>query len=76
MEQNKKIAASEIRIGDKCIVNNKIYKIISIQIAKTNKIRKLLRFILYCEDEKIKLERMYPENFELNSINELLDLKN
>jgi translation elongation factor P/translation initiation factor 5A len=76
MEQNKIITASEIKIGDKCIINNKIYKIISIWIVRTNKIRKLLRFILYCEDEKIKLERTYPDQFSFDTIDGIMVLKN
>lgn len=68
MEDNKIIEASELRKGDKCIVKNKVYKITAIWIIPTlttNGLYHKNRFVLYCEDDKTKTEKIYPNNFEL-----------
>ena len=68
MEDNKIIEASELRKGDKCIVKNKVYKITAIWIIPTLTTNGLFhknRFVLYCEDDKTKTEKIYPNNFEL-----------
>lgn len=33
--------------------------------TKTNGLFYKLRFILYCEDDKTKIEKIYPNEFEL-----------
>ncbi len=62
------IKASELRRGDMCIVKNKIYKIIDILFVSTqttNGLDNKKRFILYCEEDKSKIERIYPHDFQL-----------
>jgi hypothetical protein len=62
------IKASELRRGDMCIVKNKIYKINAIWIIPTlttNGLHNKFRFILYCEEDKSKIERIYPHDFQL-----------
>jgi len=62
------IKASELRRGDMCIVKNKIYKITAIWFAPTLTTNGLIhnwRFILYCEEDKSKIERIYPHDFQL-----------
>lgn len=66
--EDKKIKASELRKGDKCIVKNKVYKITAIWIMPTltaNGLFHKKRFVLYCEDDKTKTEKIYPIYFEL-----------
>jgi len=62
------IKASELRRGDMCIVKNKIYKITAIWFAPTlttNGLHNKNRFILYCEEDKSTIERIYPHEFQL-----------
>ena len=62
------IKASELRRGDMCIVKNKIYKITAIWFALTRPTNGLIhnwRFILYCEEDKSTIERIYPHDFQL-----------
>jgi hypothetical protein len=62
------IKASELRIDDMCIVKNKIYKITAIwfhPILTTNGLINNQRFILYCEEDKSRIERIYPHEFQL-----------
>ena len=66
--KKKTIKASELRRGDMCIVKNKIYKITAIWFEPTLTTNVLIhnwRFILYCEDDKSKIERIYPHDFQL-----------
>lgn len=66
--EDKKIKASELRKGDKCIVKDKVYKITAIWIIPTliaNGLFHKRSFVLYCEDDKTKTEKIYPNNFEL-----------
>jgi len=51
-----------------CIVKNKIYKITDIWFAPTlatNGLHNKIRFILYCEEDKSTIERIYPHEFQL-----------
>jgi len=51
-----------------CIVKNKIYKITAIWFAPTRTTNGLIhnwRFILYCEEDKSTIERIYPHEFQL-----------
>lgn len=60
--------ASELRKGDICIVKDKIYKITAIWVVPTltkNASFHKLSFVLYCDDDKSKTEKIYPNNFEL-----------
>jgi len=62
------IKASELRRGDMCIVKNKIYKITSICAAPTlttTELHNKNRFILYSEEDKTTIERIYPHDFQL-----------
>ncbi len=62
------IKASELKRGDMCIVKNKIYKITSIWFEPTLTTNGLIhnwRFILYCEEDKSKIERIYPHDLQL-----------
>ena len=62
------IKASELRRGDMCIVKNKIYKITAIWFEPTLTTNGLIhncRFILYCEEDKSKIEKIYPHDFQL-----------
>jgi len=62
------IKASELRRGDMCIVKNKIYKLNAIWFEPTLTTNGLIhnwRFILYCEEDKSKIERIYPNDFQL-----------
>jgi len=62
------IKASELRRGGMCIVKNKIYKITAIWFEPTLTTNGLIhnwRFILYCEKDKSKIERIYPHDFQL-----------
>ena len=62
------IKASELRKDDKCIVKNKIYKITDIGLISTiltNKIHNKLRFSLYCEEDKSKINTIYPKDYQL-----------
>jgi len=62
------IKASELRRGDMCIVKNKIYKITAIWFEPTlttNGLHHKFRFILYCEEDKSTIERIYPHEFQL-----------
>ena len=61
------IKACELRRNDMCIVNNKIYKITAIWITPTlttNGLHNKFRFILYCEEDKSTIERLYPHDFQ------------
>jgi hypothetical protein len=58
------IKASELRKSDMCIVKNKIYKITAIWFAPTLTTNGL-HFILYCEEDKSTIERIYPHDFQL-----------
>ena len=61
--EDKKIKASELRKGDKCIVKDKVYKITAIWIMPTltaNGLFHKKRFVLYSEDDKTKTETIYP----------------
>jgi len=65
--KKKTIKASELRRGDMCIVKNKIYKITAIWFAptqETNGLHHKFRFILYCEEDKSTIERLYPHDFQ------------
>jgi hypothetical protein len=62
------IKASELRKNDMCIVKNKIYKITAIWFMPTlttNGLHNNFRFILYCEEDKSKIEIIYPHDFQL-----------
>jgi hypothetical protein len=74
------IKAIELRKGNICIVKNKIYKITAIWFAPemtTNGLQNNFRFILYCEDDKSKIEKIYPDNFQLElDANSYVEMKN
>jgi len=62
------IKSSELRRGDMCIVKNKIYKITAIWFEPTlttNGLNRNWRFILYCEEDKSTIERIYQHEFQL-----------
>jgi hypothetical protein len=62
------IKASELRKNDMCIVKNKIYKITAIWFSPTlttNGLIHNIRFILYCEEDKSTIGRIYPHDFQL-----------
>jgi len=61
----KIIKASELRKNDMCIIKNKIYKITSIWTMSTTIKHKKLCFILYCEEDKSRIDIFYPEHIEL-----------
>jgi hypothetical protein len=68
MEDNKIIKVSELKKDYKCIIKNKVYIITAIWIVPTlttNGLYHKNRFVLYCEDDKTKTEKIYPNNFEL-----------
>jgi len=54
--------ASELRKGDICIIKDKVYKITSIWVIPTltkNASFHKLTFVLYCDDDKSKMETIY-----------------
>lgn len=54
--------ASELRKGDICIIKDKVYKITSIWVIPTltkNASFHKLSFVLYCDDDKSKMETIY-----------------
>ncbi len=54
--------ASELRKGDICIIKNKIYRITAIWVVPTltkNASFHKLSFVLYCDDDKSKMETIY-----------------
>jgi translation elongation factor P/translation initiation factor 5A len=62
------IKASELKKNDMCIIQDKIYKITAIWFAPTLEtigLQHKFRFILYCEEDKSKIERIYPVDFQL-----------
>jgi translation elongation factor P/translation initiation factor 5A len=62
------IKAIELKKGDICIVKNKIYKITAIWFTPEmtkNGLHHKFRFVLYCEDDKSKIEIIYPADFQL-----------
>jgi len=62
MEDNKIIKASELRKGDICIIKDKVYKITAIWLVPTltkNASFHKLRFVLYFDDDKSKIETIY-----------------
>ena len=67
--KKKTIKASELRRGVMCIVKNKICKITAIWFAPTLTTNGLIhnwRFILYCEEDKSTIERIYPHDFMIS----------
>jgi len=65
MENNKTIKASELKKGDKCIIKDKIYIITAIWIVPTlteDSLIHKLRFVLYCDDDKCRVEIIYLHN--------------
>jgi hypothetical protein len=74
------IKASELRRGDMCIVKNKIYKINAIWFAPTLTTNGLIhnwRFILYCEEDKNEIEKIYPHDFKLElDANSYVEMEN
>lgn len=70
VNQNKKetIKAIELRKNDMCIIQNKIYKITAIwfdPILTSNGLHNRFRFVLYCEEDKSKIEKIYSAEFQL-----------
>lgn len=70
MTENKTIKVSELKKNDKCIIKDKVYKITAIGLIptmtiKTNGLYHKKRFVLYCEDDKTKTLKIYPNEFEL-----------
>jgi len=61
----KTIEASELRKNDMCIIKNKIYKITSIWVIRSTTRYNKLCFILYCEEDKSKIDIIYPEILQL-----------
>lgn len=63
-----------------CIIKNKIYKITTIWFAPTLATIRLqhnFRFILYCEEDKTKIERIYPADFQLElDANSYVEMEN
>jgi hypothetical protein len=62
------IKACELRRNDMCIVNNKIYKITAIWFEPTlttNGLDNNFRFVLYCDEDKSRIEVTYTEEFQL-----------
>lgn len=61
--------AIELKCDDKCVVQNKIYRIAAIRIISTITLKKKLRnklcFILYCDDDKSKKEKIFPADYLL-----------
>ena len=54
--------ASELRKGDICIIKDKVYKINAIWVVPTlikNALFHKLNFVLYCDDDKSKIETIY-----------------
>ena len=74
------IKASELKKNDMCIVKNKIYKITAIWFAPTLAtigLHNTFRFILYCEEDKSKIERIYPVDFQLElDANSYVEMEN
>ena len=74
------IKASELRKNDMCIVKNKIYKITAIWFAPTFAtigLHNKFRFILYCDEDKSKIERIYPVDFQLElDANSYVEMEN
>lgn len=74
------IKASELRRNDMCIVKNKIYKITAIWFAPTLEtigLQHKFRFILYCEEDKSKIEKIYPADFQLElDANSYVEMEN
>jgi len=74
------IKASELRKNDMCIVKNKIYKITAIWFAPTlttNGLHHKFRFILYCEEDKSTIERIYQADFQLElDANSYVEMEN
>ena len=68
MENKKIIKARELRKGDTCVIKDEVYKITAIWIIPTlttNGLFHKKRFILYCENDKTKTEKIYINYFEL-----------
>ena len=78
--KKKTIKASELRKNDMCIVKNKIYKITAIWFAPTLTTNGLIhnwRFILYCEEDKSTIERIYQHEFQLElDVNSYVEMEN
>ena len=74
------IKASELRKNDMCIIKNKIYKITAIWFAPTLTtigLQHNFRFILYCDEDKSKIERIYPVDFQLElDANSYVEMEN
>ena len=74
------IKASELRRNDMCIVKNKIYKITAIWFAPTLAtigLQNSFRFILYCDEDKSKIEKIYPADFQLElDANSYVEMEN
>ena len=74
------IKASDLRKNDMCIVKNKIYKITAIWFAPTLAtigLQHKFRFILYCEEDKSKIEKIYPADFQLElDANSYVEMEN
>ena len=68
VSKKETIKASELRKNNMCIVKNKIYKITAIWFAPTLLptigLQHNFRFNLYCEEDKSKIERIYPVDFQ------------
>ena len=74
------IKASELRRNDMCIIQDKIYKITAIWFTPeltTNGLQHNFKFILYCEEDKSKIEKIYPVDFQLElDTNSYVEMKN
>jgi hypothetical protein len=72
--------AIELRRRDICIVKNKIYKITAIwfdPILTSNGLHNRFRFVLYCEEDKSEIERIYPTDFEFKlDTNSYVEIEN
>ena len=74
------IKASELRKNDMCIIQDKIYKITAIWFAPTLAtigLQNNFRFILYCEEDKSKIEKIYPVDFQVElDANSYVEMEN
>ena len=74
------IKASELKRNDMCIIQDKIYKITAIWFAPelaTIGLQNNFRFILYCEEDKTKIEKIYPADFQLElDANSYVEMEN
>ena len=74
------IKASELSKNDMCMVKNKIYKITAIWVAPTLAtigLHNKFVFILYCEEDKSKIEKIYPADFQLElDANSYVEMEN